>query len=138
MGVAWQTLKNYDNAIEAYKNCLRLNPNHSNARYNYVLCKQMQKKQKQNGGKNGNDKKNKNDNKDKDKNKNKNGQNNNQNKNKNDNNQQQNNNQQQSGEMSKENAEQLLQAAMNEENQTEAKLKKAMQQPSNRNLDKNW
>lgn len=40
--------------------------------------------------------------------------------------------------MSRENAEQLLNAAMQEERATQDKLKRAMQQPSNRNLEKNW
>ena len=40
--------------------------------------------------------------------------------------------------MSRENAEQLLNAAMQQEKETQQKLKKAMQQPSRRKLDKNW
>lgn len=136
MGVAYQTQKNYSEAIEAYKNCLRLNPGDNEARYNYVLCKRMQSQQQKNDSNNKN-----NNDKNKDNNKNKQNQNNDKNKDKNqqnknkDNGGQQN---QQNGEMSKYNAEQLLQAAMNEEQQTEAKLKKAMQQPSSRSLDKNW
>lgn len=139
-GVAYQTMRNYDKAIEAYKNCLRLNPNDEDARYNYVLCKRQQKQQQQNNG--SNNKNNNNDkNKDKDKknqDKNKQDQNKDKNQNQKNNQQSHNQNQPQNGEMSKENAEQLLQAAMNEESQTEAKLKKAMQQPSRRQLDKNW
>lgn len=132
MGVAFQTQKNYGQAIEAYKNCLRLNPGDNDARYNYVLCKRMQSQQKKNGSNNKNDK-------DKNKDKNKNNQDKNKEKNKNqqDKNKDSSSNQQ-NGEMSKDNAEQLLQAAMNEEQQTEAKLKKAMRQPSSRSLDKNW
>ena len=140
MGVAHQTQKDYGKAMEAYKNCMRLNPADNDARYNYILCKRQQKQQQQNSGSNN---KNNNDNKNKDKNKNQNNKDqqknkqNQDNKNKN-NDKQQGQNQPQNGEMSKDNAEQLLQAAMNEENQTEAKLKKAMQQPSRRQLDKNW
>jgi Ca-activated chloride channel family protein len=40
--------------------------------------------------------------------------------------------------MSKDNAEQLLNAAMQEEKATQQRLKKAMQQPNNRRLQKNW
>lgn len=137
MGVAFQTQKNYGQAIEAYKNCLRLNPGDNDARYNYVLCKRMQSQQQKNNGSNNKNNKDKNN---KDKNQNKQDQNKDKNKNQQNNNKDNNNNQQnqQNGQMSKDNAEQLLQAAMNEEQQTEAKLKKAMQQPSSRSLDKNW
>ncbi len=135
MGVAFQMRKDYGHAIEAYKNCLRLNPDDNDARYNYVLCKQQQSKQQQNGSNNKNQ-----DNKDKNKNKNdKNQQDKNKNnKNQNKDNQQQNKDNQQNGDISRDNAEQMLQAAMNQEQETEAKLKQAMQQPSSRNLDKNW
>ncbi len=40
--------------------------------------------------------------------------------------------------MSKENAEQLLNAAMQKEKDTQDKLQKAMQQPRSRKLEKNW
>lgn len=40
--------------------------------------------------------------------------------------------------MSKENAEQLLNAAMQQEKETQQRLKKAMQQPQRRKLEKNW
>lgn len=126
MGVALQQSKDYSKAIEAYKNCLRLNPSDNDARYNYVVCKRQQKQQQQQSGKN--DKNNNNDKKQQNKN----------DKDKNQNNKKQPDNSQQNGGMSKDNAEQLLQAAMNEERQTEAKLKKAMQQPSRQTLDKNW
>ena len=40
--------------------------------------------------------------------------------------------------MSRENAEQMLNAAMQEEKQTQQRMKKAMQQPQRRKLEKNW
>jgi Ca-activated chloride channel family protein len=40
--------------------------------------------------------------------------------------------------MSKDNAEQLLNAAMQQEKQTQDRMKKAMQQPQRRQLNKNW
>jgi Ca-activated chloride channel family protein len=40
--------------------------------------------------------------------------------------------------MSKENAEQMLNAAIQEEKQTQERMKKAMQQPNRRSLQKNW
>ncbi|MFC2493556.1 MAG: aerotolerance regulator BatC, partial [Prevotella sp.] len=40
--------------------------------------------------------------------------------------------------MSKENAEQLLNATIQDEKATQQRLKKAMQQPSRRTVEKNW
>lgn len=124
IGVICQSHQMYKEAIEAYKESLRNNPADNETRYNYVLCKRLQKNQK-----NQNDKQqNKDDNKDK-KNKDK--------KQENKDNQQQ--KQQQSNEqMSKDNAEQLLNAAIQEEKATQQRLKKSMQKPQKRNLDKNW
>lgn len=134
MGVAKQRTKDYGSAIEAYKNCLRLNPSDNDARYNYVLCKrQQQQQQSGSNNKNKNSDKNKNNN---DKNKNNNNDKQNK-KNQNKDKQQQNQNQQ-DGDLSRQNAEQMLQAAMNQEKQTDAKLKQAMQQPQRQQLDKNW
>ena len=44
----------------------------------------------------------------------------------------------QDGQMSKENAEQLLNAAVQEEKATQQRLQKAMAQPRRRNIEKNW
>ena len=40
--------------------------------------------------------------------------------------------------MSKDNAEQLLNAAMQQEKATQQRMKKAMQQPRSRKLKQNW
>ena len=40
--------------------------------------------------------------------------------------------------MSKENAEQMLNAAIQEEKQTQERMKKAQQQSNRRSLQKNW
>ena len=40
--------------------------------------------------------------------------------------------------MSKENADQMLRAAMMEENRTQQKVRKAMQQRRQRNVEQNW
>ena len=40
--------------------------------------------------------------------------------------------------MSKENAEQLLNAAVQEEKATQQRMKKAMQHPNRKQLQKNW
>ena len=130
MGVICQTHKMYDEAIEAYKNALRNNPNDNETRYNLVLCKHLKKKQdqKQQQNQQNNDDKNKNDDKKKDDQKD-------QQKDKKDDKQQQ---QQQKPQMSKDNAEQLLNAAIQNEKMTQDKMKQQQQKPQRRNVLKNW
>ena len=130
IGVICQTHKMYGEAIEAYKSALRLNPNDDETRYNLVLCKhqkQKQDQQKQNQGQNNDDQ-----NKDNQK---KDDQQKDQNSDKQDDKKQQ---EQQKPQMSKDNAEQLLNAAIQNEKQTQDKLKKAQQQPQRRANQKNW
>ena len=126
MGVICQTHKMYGEAIEAYKNALRLNPDDDETRYNLVLCKHQKQKQDQNKQNQQNDDKKQDDKKDQQKpedNKDK---------------QEQKQQEQPKPQMSKENAEQLLNAAIQNEKQTQDKLKKAQQQPQRRNIQKNW
>ena len=130
MGVVCQSHKMYGEAIEAYKNALRLNPADDETRYNLVLCKHQQQKQQQNqqnqqGG--GNDDKKQDDKKDQQKK--------DQQKDQQDDKKQQ---EQQKPQMSKENAEQLLNAAIQNEKQTQDKLQKAQQQPQRRSIQNNW
>ena len=126
LGVVCQQHQLYDQAIAAYEESLRNNPNDNETRYNLALCKRLQKNQpKQNQNKN---KQNKN-------NQDKNNQNQN---NKNQDKQNQNKQQQPKEQMSKDNAEQLLKAAMQEEQATQQRLKDAMRQPQRRKLQKNW
>ena len=128
MGVICQTHKMYGEAIEAYKNALRLNPNDNETRYNLVLCQRQKKKQDQNQQQNQNNKDDqKKDNQKKDDQKD-------QNKDKKDDKQQQ----QQKPQMSKDNAEQLLNAAIQNEKMTQDKMKKQQQKPQRRNVLKNW
>jgi tetratricopeptide (TPR) repeat protein len=131
MGVILQSQKQYGEAIKCYEQSLINNPADDETRYNLALCQKLNKNgnNKQNKQNNKNDKKNKN-NKNKDQKQN---QNKNQNKDKQNQKQQQDKNQ-----MSKDNAEQLLNAAIQNEKATQDKLKKAMQQPRSRKLDKNW
>ena len=131
MGVIMQNHQEFAKAIECYKMALRNNPQDNETRYNLALCKHQLKNQKnqqnQNKNKSGNDKNNK------DKNKDQNKQKNNQNKDK--------NNQSQKPEqdkMSRDNAEQLLNAAVQQEKATKQKMQKAMSQPRRRQYDKNW
>ena len=145
MGVVMQNHREYAQAIEYYKMALRCNPQDNETRYNLALCKKLLKNNQQNQNNKNNKDKNKNDkNKDKknDKNKNKDGQNkNDQNKDKQNKNQDKNNsdkNKQNQEKMSRDNAEQLLNAAIQQEKATKRKMQKAMSQPRRKVYDKNW
>lgn len=139
MGVIMQNHQEFAKAIECYKMALRNNPRDNETRYNLALCQHQLKNQKnqqnQNKNKSGNDKNNKDkqNKKNKDQNKDQDKQKNNQNKDK--------NNQSQKPEqdkMSRDNAEQLLNAAVQQEKATKQKMQKAMSQPRRRQYDKNW
>lgn len=126
IGVICQNHKMYGDAIKAYEESLRNNPSDNETRYNLALCKklnknnQQDKKQDQNKQK---DEKNK-DNKDKKQQK-----------------QQQQQEQQKKNQeknMSKDNAEQLLNAAMQQEKATQQRVKDAMKQSQPKRYEKNW
>ena len=145
MGVVMQNHREYAQAIEYYKMALRCNPQDNETRYNLALCKKLLKNNQQNQNNKNKKDKNKNDkNKDKknDKNKNKDGQNkNDQNKDKQNKNQDKNNsdkNKQNQEKMSRDNADQLLNAAIQQEKATKRKMQKAMSQPRRKVYDKNW
>lgn len=125
--IGWicQSLKMYGEAVEAYKESLRNNPSDNETRYNLALCKrqqkkdkqdkqQQEKKQQQNQGEDKSQEK-----KEQDKN-------------------QQKKQQKQQEKMSKDNAEQMLNAAMQQEQQTQQRIKDAMRQTKSRKLQKNW
>lgn len=130
IGVTCQGHQMYGEAIEAYKESLRNNPSDNETRYNLALCQRLQKKQKQNGGKNNQKDKNKKDNKNQQ----------NKQKNNNQNKQGQNNQQKQQpkDQMSKDNAQQLLNYAIQQEKATQERLKRNEQQPQRRRLQQNW
>ena len=125
MGVVCQQHKMYGEAIEAYKNSLRLNPKDDATRYNLELCKRQQRNQKDQDKQDQNKQKDKNGNDQKDEKQ----------KNKDKQDQKKNNNE---NKMSKENAEQMLNAAMQQEKSTQQRMKKAMQKPRTNKLDKEW
>ena len=127
-GVAYQGVKDFGKAIEAYKNALRCNPNDDESRYNLVLCQRQLKNQ---GGGNNNQQQDKQDKQDQ---QNKQQQQQQQDKQEKQEKQQQ----QQEPPMSKENAEQLLNAAMQREKETQKRMKEAQQQPQRRRIEKNW
>lgn len=130
MGVVLQAAKQYDKAIMCYKQSLRNDPSNDETRYNYVLCQRQLKNQPQNDNQ-------------------QNQQNQDQQQQQQDQKQQQ---QQQEkkddgqqeeqkpkpDEMSKENAEQLLKAAMQDEKNTQEKIQRQQQQHERRRLEKQW
>ena len=131
IGVICQGHQMFSEAIEAYKESLRNNPNDDETRYNLALCQRQLKNQKnQKNDKNQKDNKDNKDNKDKNKQDKQ-----NQDKNKDNDKKQQKQPQEQ---MSKDNAEQLLQAALQEEKNTQQKMKKQQAMPQKRRLQKNW
>lgn len=123
IGVICQRHQMFGEAIEAYKESLRNNPNDNETRYNLALCMRQQKKQKKNNNK---QKQNKKQQQNKDK----------QNKNKQD--QQKQKSKPQQKKMSKDNAEQLLNYAEQEEKATQQRLNRNRIQPQRRRLQKNW
>lgn len=129
IGVICQKHQMYGEAIEAYKESLRNNPADNETRYNLALCMRQAKKQQQNGG--GNNNKNDKDKNQKDKKEKEKKQDSQQDK-------QQKQTQQPKDQMSKENAEQLLNYAVQAEKATQQRLKQQQQQPQRRRLQKEW
>lgn len=121
IGVICQNHKMYGDAIKAYQQSLRDNPSDDETRYNLALCKHLNKNNQQNQNKDQ-----KQDKKQEEKEQNKN----------NDKNKEQ--QQPPKEQISKENAEQLLNAAIQNEKATQQRMKKAMQKPQKRNVEKNW
>lgn len=128
IGVVCQNHKMYGDAIEAYKESLRNNPNDNETRYNLALCKRLNKNNQQQN-QNDQNKQNKQNDKNKDKNKK-------EEQNKKDN--QKKDKQEPQKQMSKDNAEQLLNATMQNEKATQQRVKDAMRQNRSRKLQKNW
>ena len=127
MGVILQSQKQFAEAIECYKNALRRNPNDDETRYNLALCQHQLQNQSQ-------DQNNKDDQQGQDDQK----QDQQQQEQQQQQQQQQQQEQQEQPKMSKENAEQLLQAAQQEEKSTQDKVNKAQQKPQRRQLEKQW
>lgn len=139
-GVILQNHQDYAKAIEAYKESLRNDYTNDQTRYNLALCQALLKKQQQNQknqDKDQNKDKNQDKNKDKNQNKDKNkDQNKDQNKDKQD--PKQDEQQQKQEQLNKENAEQLLNAAKNQERITQEKVKAAQRRRQNQSRQKNW
>ncbi len=110
----------YKEALDAYKSSLKLNPNDDETRYNYALTKQKitQQQQKQNDKQQKSDQQQSQQNQDKQQN------------------QQQNDKQQQ--QMSKEQAEQLLDALNQDEKETQKRVQKQQRRYNSVRTDKDW
>lgn len=128
IGVICQKHRLYGEAIEAYKESLRNNPSDDETRYNLVLCMRQQKQNKDDK-KDKQNKEKKDNKKDSDKK-----QNDKQNQNKQDKQQKQ----QSTEKMSKDNAEQLLNYAVQAELATQQRLNKNKKQSQTRRLKENW
>ena len=137
MGVLFQAEKDYAQAVEAYKMSLRNNPKDDETRYNLALAQKMLKDQQQNQQ---NQDQNQDQNKDEQEKKQ------DQQKDQNKQNDQKKDDQQQQppkpekkdNEMSKENAEQLLNSVMQDEKDTQDKVKKQQQVIQGGRLEKDW
>lgn len=150
--------KDYNTAVEAFKQSLLLNPGDLQAKENYIYAKKMLEDQQQNGGGQGDNNQDKNndqnqdqnqnndqnqdqnqDNKDNDQNQdNKDNQNDNQDQNK-DQNQDQQQNQQEQPQLSQQAVQQMLQAIEAKEKETQEKVKKEKAlQAKSRQKEKNW
>ena len=119
-GVICQGKKMYGEAIDVYKEALRNNPADDQTRYNLALCKRQQQQQQQQQEQQQQKQEQQQQEQKKEKKK------------------QEQQQQEQKQQMSRENAEQMLNAAMQEEKQTQQRMKKAQQQPNRRQLEKNW
>ena len=129
MGVLMQSAKQYDKALACYQNSLRNDPTNNETRYNYALCLYMLKNNPNNQDQqNQNDKNDKEDKKEQDK----------QQQEKQDNKNKQDQQEKQEPDMSKENAEKMLKAAMQDEKSTQEKMQRALQQPQRKHLQKQW
>ena len=117
-GVILQGAKQYQQAIEAYKESLRNNPTDHETRYNLALCQRLLKDQDQQGSGNNQQQEQQQQEQQQEQ-------------------QEQQDQQQDENQMSKENAEQLLRSAMQDEKDVQDKVKK-QQVLKGRKLEKDW
>ena len=120
IGVILHVNKQYPQCIEAYKEALRNNPKDDETRYNLALAQKMLKDQQQNQQNQDQQQEQKEEQKEEEKQE-----------------QQQNQQQQNKNEMSKENAQQLLNAVMQDEKDVQDKVKKQIQ-IQGKKLVKDW
>ena len=125
VGVILQSAKQYPQCIEAYKESLRNNPKDDETRYNLALAQKLLKDQQQNQQNQDQQQQQQEQKEDKQEQEQK------------DQQQQQQQQQQNKNEMSKENAQQLLNAVMQDEKNVQDKVKKQIQ-IQGKKLDKDW
>ncbi|MBQ9170590.1 MAG: VWA domain-containing protein [Bacteroidaceae bacterium] len=130
MGVVLQSAKQFDKAVACYRNSLRNDPTNNETRYNYALSL-FQLKKNQGGQDNQDQQK---DDKGQDEKKEQEQQQQKQEQDKKDQQQQQ----PQPEQMSRENAEQMLNASMQDEKATQEKIQKAQQKRQQKQLQKQW
>ncbi len=158
LGNSYLQSKKLKEAIEAYKNSLRIQPDDHETRYNLAVAKKLLEEQQQNQEQNkdqnkdqnkedNQDKKDKNDeqqeNKEENQNEEKNEENNSEDKKEGEDDQKQEENQEQDGkpkegEMTQEDAERLLQMLEDEEKETQDDLKKKKVKVRKTNIEKDW
>ena len=133
MGVVMQGAKQFDKAVALYRQSLRNDPTNDETRYNYALSLYQLKKQQQGGGQdnqnedqNGQDQKNQKDEQQR------------QQQDKQNEQKQEEKPQPDPNQMSRENAEQLLKAAMQDEKETQEKMQKSLAKPQQKRLQKQW
>lgn len=130
MGVVLQAAKQFDKAVACYRNSLRNDPTNNETRYNYALSL-FQLKKNQNNQDNQDQQK---DDQGKDEKQEQQQQQQQQEQDKKDEQQQQ----PQPEQMSRENAEQMLNAAMQDEKATQEKIQRSQQQHQQKRLQKQW
>lgn len=137
MGVIFQADKDYAKAVDAYKMSLRNNPADDETRYNLALAQKMLKDQQQNQqNQDQNQNQNKDEKKDQKQEQNKDKQNDRKEDEKKD--QQQPKPEKKDNQMSKENAEQLLNSVMQDEKDVQDKVKKQQRVIQDGRLEKDW
>lgn len=135
MGVIFHSQKDYAKAVEAYKESLRNNPKDDETRYNLALAQKMLKDQQQNQNEQNQDQNQEQQQQEKQDKQEQ--QNQNQNQNQNQEQQQPPQQEKKDNQMSKENAEQLLQSVMRDEKDVQDKVKKQQVIQGGR-LEKDW
>jgi len=130
MGVVLQSAKQFDKAVACYRNSLRNDPTNNETRYNYALSLYQLKKNPPSEDNQNQDKDDKGQDEKQEKE-----QQQQQEQDKKDEQQQQ---QPQQDQMSRENAEQMLNAAMQDEKATQEKIQRAQQQRQQKRLKKQW
>lgn len=131
IGVLLQSAKQYDHCIEAYKKSLRNDPTNHETRYNLSLAQKMKKEQQEQQKQDSQQNQQEQQKQEKEQ----------QNSQKEQEQQQEEQQKQQDNrqpQISKENAEQLLKAVMQDEKDIQEKVKKEMQEVQPRKFDKDW